>query len=344
MDKEMARFDLVIIGAGITGLSIAHALSDLGLSIGLVEAAGHDVSTSARSAGMIAPAVEALSYPDPLTAFKRLRDAAAHWHNQEFLWPEALRTALDEFVPTYWRLPSDQGLSDVLRSFGALTEKIKTVHGSDWVRVTTDTALNPQVVLKALWEECESRGVVTVRSMVKSLNDNCLIFEDDQTIKTKAIVLAGGFVNEALRGAIPILKKLKPIKGHLLRLPMGLFKETGENHKAVWRDPNGYGVSLGDFHCFGASMQPDQHDWDYEAHEIDQLKQRAQRFGISQQSLYEALPQVGVRAAFDDQWPVIAPVEGQDLFICAGLRRNGFVFAPQAAIMVRQWIKGLRLI
>jgi len=338
----MSSFDLVIIGAGITGLSIAHNLAQAGLSIGLIEANHALVSTSAQSAGMIAPAIEALSYPDPVSAFERLSAASAYWHHLDMVWPDALKNALDEAVPTFWRVDQDQLSWQFLQGFGVLGCDIAHHHNDDWIEVKSDTAIAPQTILRALWEGCARHKVSWLQARVLSIHDEAVSLEDGRLVKAKSIILAGGYVHESLRKELPILGGLRPIKGHLLRLPSEAWSNgVLDRARSVWRDPSGYLVNLDGLTCFGATMQPDQEDWVPESYQIEGLKLRALGFGISQEDLKSAQAQLGVRASYADMWPIIGPVEGRNLFLCSGLRRNGFVFAPQAAFEVARWCERL---
>lgn len=110
MTQSVPR-SVIVVGAGITGLTIAVALQASGHKVTLIARDAPEDTASGVAAGMIAPAMEAMNEPDPAFSFHRLKAAQMTWQDLMPLWPESLRYLWPEVLEghSYFVWPGGAG-------------------------------------------------------------------------------------------------------------------------------------------------------------------------------------------------------------------------------------------
>jgi glycine oxidase len=318
--------NIVVIGAGVTGLVCARMALARGHGVTVVAHHTATATTSGMSAGMVAPALEALNDGDPVGAFNRLKAAQNLWREDLSLWPDPVTKAIITPSPSRFVWPKDDQTDYGARfaHMGAQTIDVKSApEGFYGLDVAGEWLFPAGPCLEALLAAIQALGATVAVGDVAVIGAGTLSLSNGQTLSGDALFVAGGYLNEAIRCAIPVLSDLMPIKGHVLLLPK--IADDG-----VVRAPFGYLASLGERSIFGATMQNGQGDFEIEPEVVESLKAKARALGVTEVHLKQAVPKVGVRAAFADGWPKMQWVSDH-LFIAAGMRRNGFVFAPLAA-------------
>ena len=330
---------LIVIGAGITGLSIAAVAQSRGISVTIVARERGDSIASGVAAGMVAPALEALTEHEPDAAYARLKAAEQQWHVQSDAWGEDLAALIAEARATadsryVW--PQSDNASDITTprlhdmgvTFRALTddELIPVASDCDGVRVDGDWLVPAGTVLEMLSARIVAGGGRYITGAVATAAVNAVTLDSGEVLKADHVVVAAGFGAAGLAADIPSLKCLSPIKGHLLAL-------KGQGTTAVLRSPLGYLADHDTAAKFGATMQFGQTGNDVQPEAVDDLKVRAKQI-LPDLDLTNAEPKVGVRASTPDGWPLIGRDARSGVLVAVGMRRNGYIFAPMAARIV----------
>ncbi len=300
---------IVIVGSGIVGLCLGVAALARGYTtIVVARDATHDTA-SGVAAGMIAPALEAMSDSDPET-FDRLKAAQAAWLRQMPVWPKAVQDALHR----------QQGAAQS-RHIGA--DGVVSEIAGDWL-------VDAAATLAALRAEFSAQGGLFITAEVAKVTAQGVTLANGDEAYGAHVVVAAGYAAKAFAADILTLKGLTPIKGHLLDLP-------GQGRAGVVRSAKGYFADYGATAKFGASMEPGRDDLDIDPAVVADLKARALLFDIP---LEATTPRTGIRASTPDNWPLIGLDAASGVWIATGMRRNGYVFAPFAAEVILDQIEG----
>jgi glycine/D-amino acid oxidase-like deaminating enzyme len=345
---------IIVVGAGITGLCLGLRALDLGLGVTLISKDEVADTVSALAAGMIAPALEALSEPDPKASFAHYRAAQSHWLTLASDVGLNGLIAMARPAAFVFRPLTDQGADlDVyltrLKDMGARARALDEAQlaalglGDDFAgfEVERDWLMEARGVLNYLMDLFITRGGRFMKAEVVKLMRDGVILSDGETVTVGHVALAGGWGSKRFATDVPGLHSLTPIKGHILNIerepPEGMAGRTV-------RSPFGYGVYYGGFAKFGATMQPGQSDDDIEPAVVDALFADAQKLAPKDFSFAKTdiEPEAGVRASSPDGLPVIGLDAKSGVWLATGMRRNGWLFAPFAAdLLLRQIAQGL---
>ncbi len=340
---------VIIVGGGITGLTIAVALQASGHKVTLIARDAPGDTASGIAAGMIAPAMEAMNEPEPVFSFQRLKAAQASWLELFDIWPKALQRGLAETqsIPTLYiwdvGIPSqdihEAGVRKRLADMGALHNSLNwdeveaagfDPENSGGTRIAGDWLVDAATTLAALQAHFEMSGGRVLRGAVNHVMAQAITLEDSQAFTADHIVVAAGYEARAFESDIPCLAVLEPIKGHLLDIP-------GQGGLGVKRAASGYLADYGDKAKFGATMQMGQADLQVEAEVVSDLKVRATMMNVE---FTGAVPRTGIRASTPDGWPMIGRDPASDVLVATGMRRNGYIFAPFAAQIILALVEG----
>lgn len=340
-----ASSSLIVIGAGITGLTIAAVTQARGLSVTVIARESGSATASGLAAGMVAPALEALTEPEPDVVFARLSTAAGEWEGQGAAWGQALNGLITEAksrADSRYVWPQSDNASDITTPrlhamgvpFRALTDEelAPVASDCDGVRVEGDWLVSAEAVLAALEAQIVTAGGRIITGGVKTVTATAVTLEDGTVLQADHVVVAAGYDSITLAAQVPALACLTPIKGHLLDL-----KGTGTT--GVMRSPQGYLASHGRAAKFGATMQFGQTGSAIEPTAVAELKARARQI-LPDLDLSDAQPRAGVRASTPDGWPLIGRDTASNVLVAVGMRRNGYIFAPLAARIVTALILG----
>jgi len=341
---------ILIVGGGIVGLCLAVVAQARGYIVTLVARDAATDTASGVAAGMIAPALEAMNDPDPVAGFQRLKSAQDAWLRNFDLWPEPVRRALADGMSkpvlyTWNNAFNPRGTNEavrpVLERMGArsrwLDDDALRIAGFDpevdgVVRVEDDWLVEASGVLAALCLAVEAGGTI-IRDTVVELDRASVSLASGERLLADHVVLAAGYAATAFAAAIPSVNALTPIKGHLFDLP-------GQGRPGVVRSAMGYLADYGASAKFGASMEPGRDDLAIDPAVVADLKARAADISADI-SLEGAVPRTGIRASTPDGWPLIGLDSASGVWLAAGMRRNGYVFAPFAAEVILDRIEGL---
>ncbi len=336
---------LIVIGAGITGLCIAAVACSRGVDVTVIARAKGRDTASGIAAGMVAPALEALTEHEPDVAYARLSAAERAWEAQAEAWGEPLNALISEArarADSRYVWPQSDNASDITTprlhamavAFRALTDEelAPVASDCDGVRVEGDWLVSAEAVLDALEARIIGRGGRLADGSVTAVTATSVTLDDGTVLTADHVVVAAGYGAAALAAQVPVLKSLSPIKGHLLDL-------KGQGTNGVLRSPLGYLADYDDTARFGATMQFGETGTAVDTAAVEDLMTRARQI-LPDLDLSDAQPRVGVRASTPDGWPMIGRDPASGVLLAVGVRRNGYIFAPLAAHIVTAVILG----
>lgn len=352
----MERSDAVIVGGGIVGLAVAHALAHRGRRVTVAEGARIGERAAAGvAAGMLAPSSE-VDLTDP-----RLTHLALASHEEYPAWAATLTresgietgydatgtllVALDRdhlaLIEHLHAFQQDRGLAaERLTGRQAREEEPYLAPGIVGALRMPDAQVDPRRLLRALVVALERAGV----ELLEGARVSAIALDVDgaeyevtvdregraETLRAPQVVVAAGAWSRQIASPIaglPLVPlPLRPVKGQILRL-------RGERLvRHVIRTPDVYIVPRADGELVvGASMEDQGFDGRSTAGAVYDLLREARRAlpGIVELELAEC--GVGFRPALRDHLPAIGNVDGAGLFVATGHFRNGVELAPVTA-------------
>ncbi len=334
---QLSSQSVIVVGGGITGLTIAVVLQASGHKVTLVARDAPEDTASGIAAGMIAPAMEAMNEPDPALSFSRLKAAQAGWKDLMPLWPQSLRFLWPEVLEghSYFVWAGEGEAPESLRRTEAsltpishdLQHGLGIEAGLSVVRVAGDGNVSAMGLLQAFEAHFQTLDGIKVRGTVEAIEKGRVKVAHIGWVTGDEIVIAAGYDSRNLGVA-----NLTPIKGHLLDVP-------ADRPPVVLRGATGYLATRSDGARFGATMQVGQADLDIEPAMVAELKDRARAL-FPALDLAAGVPRTGIRASTPDGWPLIGRDRVSGMLVATGMRRNGYVFAPLAARIILALIEG----
>ncbi|HEY8580974.1 MAG TPA: glycine oxidase ThiO [Beijerinckiaceae bacterium] len=345
------RADVVVVGAGIIGLSIAWRLSQAGLDVAVVDRGEAGGGTTFSATGMLAAAAEHEPGGDALLPFARA---------SQRLWPD-FRAALE----------GESGVDIDYRASGVLlvalgreeTERLRArcaylvkagldarwLNGAELralepglrpsataaIQCADDHQVDPRAVVAALLSALARRGVPVVehRAVAVERAGGAVtgVRSGDAICRVARVVLATGAWSGGDDGLTPpgLRLPLRPVKGQALALrardgrdPLAHVVWTEQVHLAPKRDGR---------LIVGATMEEAGFDAAVTAGGVLALLDGARRAAPGLEELELEAVWTGFRPTTDDDAPILGAVDGSGLLVAAGHHRNGVLLAPATA-------------
>lgn len=307
--------DVIVAGAGVTGLSVALALARRGARVKVCDPAPLGDNASGVAAGMLAPAFEAALDPLSSSHFELLKAARDLWPafapvevSREGAVFVAEAVVVEKVAAELARIgaayrPASEELSGLFTASGVFTEE-------DW-------RLEPGDALKVLRAEAERAGVTFSVEAVREPSPKAVL------------VLATGPAS----GRAPELADLTPIKGHLLRLSGGPASGPVIRGEGVYICPSAQGAVV------GATMEEGAADRSVDENRIKALRDLAETVAPFVREL-PGMSQAAVRAGTPDGLPLVGWSAEPGVFLAVGARRNGWLLAPLVAQVTAAYLAG----
>lgn len=336
--------DVVIVGGGIIGLSIALRARERGLSVLVLEREpvsppGH--GTSAVAAGMLAPVAEAAFGEEALLGV--CLESARRWPafaaalGVPLHATGSLMVARDrdeaEALERELRFRERLGLpverltpSEARRREPALAPTLRAA-----LDVPDDSAVDPRAVLAAL--VAQGLDVRTGAEVASVDPDGGVVLRGGERIAAGRTVLAAGPWSGALADVA-----VRPVKGQLLRLrdPAGPGLVT-----RVIRMADGYLVPRPDGgYVLGATMEEQGFDTSVTVRGVWELLRDAVELvpGVEELAIEEIL--AGLRPGTPDNAPLVGPSDAPGVVWATGHFRHGVLLAPYTADLVAGVLAG----
>ncbi|MEA2209048.1 MAG: glycine oxidase [Solirubrobacteraceae bacterium] len=360
MPSSHGTCDLLVIGGGVIGLSIAWRARERGLDVIVLERETTGAGTSRVAAGMLAPVAEVeFGEAGRRLLSLGLRSAAA--------WP----AFADELAATSGvdvallrtgtlMLARDADESRELErqiafrdSLGLKTERLRSSQARERepalapalrlaLEAPDDHSVDPRRVLAALRAACDATGVAVreharakrVQSDAAGRVTGVLVAgpeAGDELVRVQRVVLAAGAWSAQLDGVDDVVP-VRPVRGQLLRLrdPRG----PGLLRRVV-RFGGGYVVPRGDGrYVLGATVEERGFDVQPDAGGVYRLLRDAHELvpGIDELKIEELC--VGLRPGTPDNAPAIGRGRPDGTIWATGHHRNGILLAPLTAELV----------
>ena len=322
---------IVVVGAGVFGLTTAVRLAEAGLKVRVIAGAPPGETASGVAAGMLAPAFETALDP-PGGASLPLMLAARD------LWP-ALAARLGVALDRSGAVAAGAAgwLDDLevrLATLGLRPEAVGRADLEAWapgvnpafargLLCREDWRIEPRLALAALGSRLVELG--------GRVDHEVLSAEAALAIETPLVLATG--IDQRLSRLAPELAFLEPIKGQILH------RNDRSGPARVIRTAGAYALASGGGLLAGATM---------EAGRADRIPNRGAQAGLrsSIAGLFPGLPaagwrtRVGVRAASPDGLPLAGYSSEPGVFLAVGARRNGWLLAPLVADIVTAAVTG----
>jgi glycine oxidase len=337
---------VVVIGAGVAGLSIGWRLRQMGVEVTVLERAQAGQGATWASAGMIAAAAELgeAQTPEGELAFRARQ-----------MWPDFAREieAASSMTIGYAQhgsllVASNAEQAAVFASRAATDSDLEILNAAE--ARALEPLLAPSIagaLLASKEAQVDSRalGQALARAFVRAggtlvLNEAVVRIEtfDGRAVAAltpagfyhaDAFVLAAGAWSGLIGGLPPdAIPPVKPIKGQMLALasPNG----TALPGRVVWGNEV-YLVPRGDRLLIGATLEDVGFDTGLTDAAEDWLSARAVSLmpDLRQWKIVEHW--AGLRPGSPDGLPLLGPSAVSGLFVASGQYRNGILFAPVVA-------------
>lgn len=344
---ENDEFDIVLIGAGVIGLSIAFRLKRVrrDLKIAVLGDPMNSLMASRAAAGMLAPFCECEradrffdfcresleKYPSYVEELVCVSDVPVFFSMAGSLipsafhgdgWEDQKRFFKQEKIPHEVWTPA-QVKEKVPYLSSACGEVMWVGEGQVNNRQLHDSLSSAMRALEVTVLEKNVTGFVRDESGIES------VVTDSGNIKGKKFVLASGSWSQKLGETLDVSLPMKPIKGQMCRVQMddGLLEYTVHGlltYIAPWRGGHGFVI--------GSTMEDRGFDPSVEETVIEGLIERASAIlpCLKDAPLIESW--MGLRPAADDLMPIMGKsIRYENLYYSTGHYRNGILQTPNQA-------------
>jgi glycine oxidase len=315
--------DIVIVGAGLIGLTIALELHDRGAVVTVVERGQSLAGASTAAAGMLAaddphnaPELRPLSqlslqhYPNFLRRIEELCGIAVPFHTESTL----------QYLPDGTTMCLRERSIDPRQLAAGLLAAVKMTS----IRVLDHTRI------AAIHETTHGMRIQTMGGA---------------EITAKAIVYAtGAWTNEVMTTLSGDAVPIAPRKGQMLRvrLPGALSLREVHRSERIYIVPRTCGPQAGTA-LIGATVEDAGFDTTVRAKDLARLRALAAEL-LPELAAETETPMVeawaGLRPATPDFLPILGACSRMGHFVASGHYRNGILHAPATAIVIADLVEG----
>lgn len=347
--------DVVIVGAGIIGSSIALALQERGVSTLLLERAVPGAESSSAAAGMLAPHLEAhgpdapyalgveslARYPGWAERIKTLSGLDTGYQRDGAVRLLTEANADDAEREIAWQIERDVPIERLdRRALERLVPGVATRFDAG-LFFPREAQVDPRRLMRALSAATEQAGAehlsgVTVRSILAEDGHATGVELDDRVLRATRIVVAAGAWTSLIPGSSLPKEAVKPARGQVVSLdakkrPFAPF---------IWTE-GGYLVPRPDGRVLvGATVELVGYDKSVTAGGVRRLLGAAiDSFpALAEARLVETW--AGLRPFTSGDHPLIGETGIEGLYMATGHYRNGILQAPMTAELIADLVTG----
>ena len=349
----MASSDVIIIGGGIIGLSLAHRLAGEGRRVVVLDRREPGLEASWAAAGMLSAAPESPDdlrlvplarksfglYPDFVRAIEESSGKTANFRRDgalELFFGSSAGIERDRTVASHIALGLTAQAVSPAEARSIEPSLCESAFAAAWL--PDEYSVEPRALTAAVLHAAKNRGAdVRANVDVKNLvieGSRCVGVESQsEKFIAEHIVLAAGCFSSGI-GAAANLAPTQPVRGQMvsLRTAHPLPNHVVRSHKG-YVVPRGNGLLVA-----GSTIE----------HVGFEKNVTAAGIGGILAAAIELIPELagaaieetwcGLRPDTPDHLPLIGPTEFEGLWLATGHYRNGILLAPATAGILGDWI------
>ncbi len=353
----MKSFDVVIVGGGIIGTSVALELAAEKLRVAVLDRQQPGEEASCAAAGMLSPAPdsprgiplaplanESLNlYPEFVETVERASGQSVDYARKgavEVFFGIEAETQRDKRVTECTRL----GVKAQAVKFEEIRKKEPLVSSLARAAVCfpEEARVDPRLLIRAVIGAAQARGV----QFFPDCEVTALEFRQDRCAGVRTltsnfvsenVIVAAGSFSASIGGENNQLARLaptRPVRGQLIAL-----RRDGLNLTCVLRSDHVYLVPRRDGRVIaGSTLEEAGFEKRVTASGIQQILDRAIElcFELAGAEIVEMWS--GLRPGTPDDLPIIGPTDIDGLLIATGHYRNGILLAPVTAKLIKECI------
>jgi len=352
-------FDVVIVGGGLIGASIAFELASEKLRVGLLDSQQPGREASWAAAGMLSPAPESAQntalvplgrasldqYPEFVAAAESASGKSTGYTRNgalEIFLPPSVSPERDERIALYRSLGI--AAEPVSTSESAAGKAARKDSGAIWL--PDEATVEPRALFEAVLATAQQRGakIESGRRVIGLLLEagRCtgVLTEEEKIGAHHVVIAAGCFSTEIFsRGSrMARYAPTRPVRGQIIA-----FRHGGAALETVLRSDRGYLVPRRNGTIVAGSTS-----------EEAGFEKRVTLEGLRKikEAAIELMPSLaeaqvldswsGLRPGTPDDLPSLGLTDTPGLLMATGHYRNGILLAPVTAKLARGWILGER--
>ncbi len=268
-DNLPEESDVVIVGAGVIGISAAWALQKLGLSVVVCEKGRVAGEQSSRNWGWIRQTGrDPAELPIMMESISLWQSIAADTADNNLMFSQqgvlylADNPKKIERFEAFVELAKAHGLHTQLLSAAQAQDKVKTYTGKvlGGLFTPSDGRIEPWGAVPALARACQTAGITVredcaVRTIEQTNGSVSHVITESGSIKTKKVLIAGGAWSSLLARQSGVTFPQLSVTSYVIRIDdaPGLVEgNMADNGLGICkRLDGGYNVALTDYHQFG---------------------------------------------------------------------------------------------
>jgi len=353
-----SQYQVIIVGAGIAGCTIAGELHRAGLSVGIVDQqSGPARETSAHETALAHPQVG-----KKISKLQRFTQLANQISDEKWQFAQLCKNAFEP-IQDFDAISSTQ-LKELIHEMKYEEQTIKIITKNEAklkANVDTPGIWYEAAAIYSLPQICQQEIATIDRealywsyniTKIRYFENTWHAYSENDTLicSAPAIVLANGLGVQKLLKSIQIDLPLRPVRGQLSK-----FHISADSQLVRYLPKT---VLRGDGYCLPA-QQMKNHDWTWEvgssydedskdqAHwkqsDIDNAIKGLNLIGCDHSLIKEMNPIssfVGIRSASKDRLPLIGPVTNQQgLFVACCYGSRGVLWSALAAPLMRAYVE-----
>ena len=349
--------DVVIVGGGLIGCSLAAELAARGPSVVVVERAEPGGEASGAAAGMLTPQADALE-PSPFFDLAlESRELYPEWARRAFeetgvdagyrrtgllrVLPASAPEAKAARAPAEWQRARGLRVDELACEELPREIAVRLAPGVRSVLFFPDEAVvDPRRATRASWLLAERRGArvetgTSVRRFTLERGVCRGVETDSGAIAAGAVIDAAG-AWASFDGVLPVAVPVVPVRGQIVEIRLGGRPlQTVLSSEEVYLVPREDGGVL-----IGSTLEHVGFRKEVTAGAIGQLLDAAARLCPEVTSARFVTAWAGLRPGTPDGWPLLGESGVEGLFLAAGHYRNGILLAPATARRMADLVTG----